>query len=166
MPFTPFHFGPGALLQTAAPRHVSFLAFCAANVLIDTEPLYFMLTAQDPLHRFFHSYVGATLAMAATVAIFLLALQLAARIRLPDVFGWQGLTRRQVLGGAVAGSYSHIVLDSLMHADIRPLAPFSQSNALYGLISIEALQWLCVACAALVMVFLVVRRRLRPQNTD
>jgi membrane-bound metal-dependent hydrolase YbcI (DUF457 family) len=166
MPFTPFHFGPGALLQTAAPRHVSFLGFCAANVLIDTEPLYFMLTGQDPLHRFFHTYVGATLAMAATVAIFLLALRLARRIRLPDVLGWQGLTRRQVLGGAVAGSYSHIVLDSIMHADIRPFSPFSQANGLYGLISIEVLQWLCVACAALVMVFLVVTRRRQPQNME
>lgn len=166
MPFTPFHFGPGALLQTAAPRHVSFLAFCAANVLIDTEPLYFMLTGQEPLHRFFHTYVGATLVMAATVAIFLLALRLARRFWLPDVLGWQGLTRRQVLGGAVAGSYSHIVLDSIMHADIQPFSPFSQANGLYGLISIEALQWLCVACAALVMVFLVVTRRRRPQNME
>lgn len=27
MPLTPFHFGPGALIHSAAPRHVSFLAF-------------------------------------------------------------------------------------------------------------------------------------------
>lgn len=102
MPFTPFHFGPGALLHAVAPRQISFLAFCAANVLIDTEPLYFMLTDQDPLHRFLHTYAGATLMMAATVALFLLALRVAARFRLPDVLGWQGLRRRQVLGGALA----------------------------------------------------------------
>jgi membrane-bound metal-dependent hydrolase YbcI (DUF457 family) len=165
MPFTPFHFGPGALIQTLAPRHVSFVAFCGANVLIDTEPLYFMLRGEDPLHRFFHTYVGATLAMAATVALFLLALRLAARVRLPNPLGWQSLTRLQVLGGAAAGSYSHIVLDSVMHADIRPFSPFSQANALHGLISIEALQTLCLACAALVMVYLVVRRLLRIENT-
>ena len=164
MPFTPFHFGPGALMHAVAPRQVSFLAFCGANVLIDTEPLYFMLTGQDPLHRFFHTYVGTTLIMAATVAVFLLALRLAGRVKLPDVLGWQGLTRRQVLGGAVAGSYSHIVLDSLMHADIRPFSPFSQANGLQGLISIEALQWLCLACAALVMVFLMARHWLGTQN--
>lgn len=165
MPFTPFHFGPGALLQTVAPRHVSFLAFCAANVLIDTEPLYFMLTGQDPLHRFFHTYAGATLAVAATVALFVLLLRLAARVRLPDLFGWQGVTRRQVVGGAVAGGYSHIALDSIMHADIRPLAPFSQANALQGWMSIGTLQMLCVACAIWVVVFLVARRQLRRNNT-
>jgi len=158
MPFTPFHFGPGALMHAVAPRQISFLAFCGANVLIDTEPLYFMLTGQDPLHRFFHTYVGATLAMAATVALFLMALRLGARLRLPDPFGWQALTQRAVLGGAVAGGYSHIVLDSVMHADIRPWAPFSQANAIYSLISIEALQTLCLACAALAALILGARR--------
>lgn len=148
MPFTPFHFGPGALIHAVAPRHVSFLAFCGANVLIDTEPLYFMLTGQYPLHRFFHTYIGATLVMVATVALFLLALRVAARLRLPNPFGWQALTRLAVLGGAAAGSYSHIVLDSVMHADIRPWAPFSAANAFYALISMEALQTLCLACAA------------------
>ena len=37
MPITPFHFGPGAALHVLAPRHVSFLAFCAANVVIDVK---------------------------------------------------------------------------------------------------------------------------------
>jgi len=74
MSFTPFHPGPGALVHVMAPRRVSFLAFCGANVLMDTEPLYFMLSGQEPLHRFFHTYVGATLIMAATVALFLLTL--------------------------------------------------------------------------------------------
>lgn len=44
-----------------------------------------------------------------------------------------------------------------MHADIRPFAPFSQANGLYGGMSIETLQVLCVACAIGVVVFLVAR---------
>ena len=59
MPFTPFHFGPGALVHAVAPRHVSFVAFCAANVAIDVEPLVWMLRGEPPLHRFAHSFVGA-----------------------------------------------------------------------------------------------------------
>jgi hypothetical protein len=51
MPVTPFHFGPGAAIHSLAPKRVSFLAFCVSNVLIDIEPLYFMLTKQFPLHR-------------------------------------------------------------------------------------------------------------------
>lgn len=53
MPITPFHFGPGAAIHALAPKQVSFLAFCVSNILIDIEPLYFMLTDQYPLHRFF-----------------------------------------------------------------------------------------------------------------
>ena len=44
MPVTPFHFGPGAALHAVAPKHVSFLAFCAANILIDLESLYNLRT--------------------------------------------------------------------------------------------------------------------------
>jgi hypothetical protein len=36
----------GAAVHAVAPRYVSFLAFCAANVLIDMETLYFLLTNQ------------------------------------------------------------------------------------------------------------------------
>ena len=73
MPVTPFHFGPGAAFHALAPRHVSFLAFCAANVLIDIEPLYFILTGQYPVHRFFYTYIGATFIVAITIVLFTLA---------------------------------------------------------------------------------------------
>ena len=63
MPFTPFHFGPGALVSAAARKYVSFLAFCAVNVLIDVESLYNMLTRQPRIHTFLHTYVGATVAI-------------------------------------------------------------------------------------------------------
>ena len=58
MPFTPFHFGAGALVHAVAPRRISFLAFCAANVLIDVEPLAHMLRREIPVHGFAHSVVG------------------------------------------------------------------------------------------------------------
>jgi hypothetical protein len=143
VPFTPFHFGPGAALHALAPRRVSFLAFCGANILIDVEPLYFMLTGQDPLHRFFHTVVGATLVAAVTVAIFILAKGLARRVRLPDALEWQGLRAGPVACGAFAGTYSHVVLDSVMHWDMKPFAPFSNANPLLHFVSVDALQWAC-----------------------
>jgi len=73
MPFTAFHFGPGALVHSAAPKHVSFLAFCGAHVLVDVELLYFMLTHQWPIHCFFHIYVGTMVAVAIVVVMFALA---------------------------------------------------------------------------------------------
>lgn len=161
MPVTPFHFGPGGAIHALAPGHVSFLAFCAANVLIDLEPLHYMQFDQGSLHRFFHTYVGASLIAAATVLIFLLALKLAARVKLPNPFQWQALKPVAVVTGAVTGSYSHIVLDSVMHADIRPWSPFSEANGLYRVISLDQLHAFCVWSGAAALVVIVARRLLQ-----
>lgn len=165
MPFTPFHFGVGAALHAAAPHRVSFLAFCAANVIIDVEPLYYMLTDNPPLHRFFHTYIGATLVAVATIVLFSACKRLASRFRLPDIFGWQSLRLPEVAAGSALGTYTHIVLDSIMHLDIRPLAPFSEANALLQLLSLSALQWVCVAAGILGAVMLAIRRW-RPRSKN
>jgi hypothetical protein len=44
---------------------------------------------------------------------------------------------------AYFGSYSHIILDSITHDDIRPLTPLAESNALYRIISLPALHQAC-----------------------
>lgn len=171
MPITPFHFGPGALLHTVVPERISFLAFCSANVLIDLEPLYYMVTGQYPLHRFFHTYVGATIIMVATTAIFLALFQLSSKVKLFNIFNWQSLATSQIWLGAAAGSYSHIVLDSVMHPDIAPLSPFSEANNLFLIIPLRELHLFCVFSAFLGLSILGVRyfvrkrsRAIRSQN--
>ena len=141
MPFTPFHFGPAALVHSAAPKHISFLAFCGANVLVDVEPLYFMLTHQYPIHRFFHTYVGATIAAALVVGMFALAHAIAPRLL--DALGLRKLSVRTVALGAILGTYSHVALDSLMHADMEPFAPFSDRNPLLGAVFLSTLHGFC-----------------------
>lgn len=158
MPITPFHFGPGAAIHALAPKRVSFLAFCAANVFIDVEPLYYMRTDQYPLHRFFHTYIGATLIVILTAALFISARDFARRLALPNPFKWRQLGIPAVGLGAVLGSYSHIVLDSFMHADIAPLSPFSEANPLLGLVSLAALHWGCVAAGVLGVASLLLRQ--------
>jgi membrane-bound metal-dependent hydrolase YbcI (DUF457 family) len=164
MPITPFHFGPGAAIHAVAPKHVSFLAFCAANVLIDIEPLYYMLTGQYPLHRFFHTYIGASIITLATALIFFAALKLAARCSLPDLLQWQSLSERAIWLGAAIGSYSHIVFDSVMHVDITPLFPFSDTNALYQLIPLSKLHLFCVFAAILGLFILGTRKLFKARH--
>lgn len=157
MPFTPFHFGPGALIKACAPRHVSFTVFVFAQVLIDIEPLYYMLRGEYPLHRFFHSYIGATLIVAA--AYFLgrpicgLALAIMKTNLKPTIESLlaaaRSIPRLPALIGAIAGAYSHVFLDSIMHSDIRPLAPFADSNNLFLAVSVFELHLYC-AIAGLV----------------
>lgn len=144
MPVTPFHFGPGAALHAIAPRHVSFIAFCGANVLIDVEPLTYMLRHEYPLHRFFHTFAGASLVWPATILVFLLAQRSAEVVPIPNIFNWKSLTVSRVGIGAALGAYTHIVFDGLMHRDMHPLAPFSDENPLLGLVPLAWLHWFCI----------------------
>lgn len=157
MPFTPFHFGPGALLHAAAPRQVSFLAFCTANVAIDVESLYNLVNHRHPVHAFFHSYLGATLAALALIGLFLALRRCAARIRLPNPLDWQGLSLRPVAIGAALGAWSHVALDSLMHVDIAPLAPWSGRNHLLGIVLLDMLHAACAAAGVLGLLIIGVR---------
>ena|SRR5689334_5651116 len=157
MPFTPFHFGAGALVHAAAPRRVSFLAFCAANVLIDVEPLACMLRGEAPVHRFAHTSIGAVLVALVTFALWLAAAKAAPVLRLPDVLGWRRLTAPPVAIGAALGSVSHVLLDSVMHADLRPFAPWSDANPLYGVVGLDALLGSCAVAALIGIVVAGVR---------
>lgn len=138
-----------------------FLVFCSANVLIDIEPLYYMTTGQYPLHRFFHTYVGTTIIMVVTALVFFVALKWASRLRLPNFFQWKNLNPLPIWLGAAAGSYSHIVFDSVMHSDIVPLFPFSEVNVLYQLVPIGELHLFCVFAAVSGLVILGIRRLIK-----
>ena len=53
--------------------------------------------------------------------------------------------------GALIGAWSHLLLDSFMHADIKPLSPFSDANILLGTINLALLHSLCLASGVLGM---------------
>jgi len=42
------------------------------------------------------------------------------------------------------GAYSHVVIDSIMHADLEPFAPLSTTNNLLGIISASLLHKVCI----------------------
>jgi len=157
VPVTPFHFGPGALVSVASPRYVSFLAFCAVNVLIDVESLHNMLTHQVRIHTFFHTYLGASF-----VAVYMVALFIAARwlaLRLPDhaLLRWRTLGVLPVAVGSALGAWSHVLLDSIMHSDITPLAPWSRANPMFQAISTTALHVVCTVAGCLAITWLLLR---------
>lgn len=158
MPITPFHFGPGAAIHALAPQRISFLAFCAANVLIDVESLYYLSTKQYPVHRFFHTYVGATLVAILAVMLFLAARSFARRFGLSAPFKSQAPSISCIAIGAALGTYTHIVFDSIMHSDMLPFAPFSDANPLFRIVSLPALHWFCVAAGVLGVAILLFKK--------
>ncbi|HXG60055.1 MAG TPA: metal-dependent hydrolase [Planctomycetota bacterium] len=144
MPFTPFHMGPGIFLKAVLQGSFSLMVFGWAQIVMDIQPLIVLLTGKGHLHGFTHTYLGATLIGAFSavtgkyVSQLALSMLLGAGSKGTPIAWWVAL-----LSGFV-GSYSHVVLDSLMHADVEPYFPFSAANDLLGLVSVEALHKFCV----------------------
>src|SRR5688500_13167370 len=69
MPVTPYHLGPGAAIKAVMPRHFSFTIFCFAQIVTDSETAYYILQGEYPLHRWFYTYLGATIVAVACVVV-------------------------------------------------------------------------------------------------
>ena len=167
MPITPFHFGPGALLASAAPGRISWTVFALANVLIDLEPvgLYFLIG--DPAHPWLHTVPGA-LAVAVLAA-------LAGRRPCEAFLRWwnsrlspgqarwlwmrPGIPSASAWAGALLGTLSHVGLDAFMHGDVRILWPLQEANPLVGRIDLGVLHTGCVIAGVAGIAILAIRRR-------
>ena len=157
MPITPFHFGPAAAVKAVAPRHFSFTMFVFTNIVIDVEPLYYMAMGDWPIHRFLHTYLGATIA--AFVCFFAGRPVCAWAIRLwnsrlseAQARWLRAEPRIEALpaaAGTLIGGWSHVLLDSLMHSDMEPLAPFAAGSGMTNLVTIAQLELFCAIAGAL-----------------
>ncbi len=165
MPFTPFHMGPGLALKAVAGERFSLLAFGVAQVAMDLEPLVGILSGADVLHGTSHTYLAAIpigLVAAAITPILCRPLlrawnQFLRNYRLARLAGADTFAKPALVFGALAGTLSHVALDSLMHHDIRPLAPFSTANGLLGAVSLNTLHFACVAAGLAGFVIWAVR---------
>lgn len=152
MPFTPFHLGPGMALKACGGKHLSLIVFGFTQVLMDVEPLIRLWRDDAILHGLSHTYLGAT--VIALVAILLgrplgiWALNLWNSRLSPAQHVWLALPSTiswlVAVSGAFLGSYSHVLLDSVMHADMRPWAPFASINGLLHAMSYAHLHLFCL----------------------
>src|SRR5688572_29071880 len=120
--------GPAMAIKALAPRRFSLLMFGLSQVAIDIEPGLGLLLGWEILHGWTHTYAGA---VAIALGVLLVGRPLAlwilrrwnAELRThglewladPDSLGWL-----PAAAGAFIGTLSHVALDSLMHADMRP----------------------------------------------
>jgi hypothetical protein len=170
MPITPFHMGPGLLVKAVGGRHVSLMVFGFSQVAMDIEPVVRMIRNDVVLHGFVHTYLGATLIGLVSVVVGRPVCQALLGRWAPDpraafetwLRGPERISRTAAVVGAFVGTYSHVFLDSIMHSDLQPLAPFSGANALLAIVSSGALHVGCVlsgVLGVLVGVTVFMRRR-------
>ncbi len=145
MPFTPIHMGPGILIKAILQSSFSLMVFGWTQIIMDIQPLIVLITGEGHLHGFTHSYVGAVLIAisAALTGKYLSELGLKllgiSRNEDPISIAWW-----VVFFSAFVGSFSHVLLDSIMHSDVEPFFPFLLDSPLLGLISVQMLHKICL----------------------
>lgn len=111
---------------------------------MDIQPLIVLITGEGHLHGFSHTYIGATLlaVFSALSGKYLSELGLSllgiAKDK-PITISWM-----VCFISAFIGTYSHVVLDSIMHTDVEPFFPFTLTNHLQGIISVDTLHKFCL----------------------
>jgi membrane-bound metal-dependent hydrolase YbcI (DUF457 family) len=142
LPFTPFHVGPGLLIKALLQGSFSLMVFGWAQIIMDIQPLFVILTGHGHLHGFSHTYIGATL----------IGLGSAVTGKYAAEFGLRFIGEARYLPirwpvavvSAFIGSFSHVLLDSVMHGDVEPFAPFLLDNPFLGLLSVNTLHKFCL----------------------
>lgn len=151
MPITPLHIWQGMIFKALFQGSFSFMVFGWAQIIMDIQPVYVVLadSRRFELHGFSHTYLGATLlAILSALSGKYVAQWGLKRLVLPETISWLC-----VFFSAFLGTYSHVVLDSIMHDDIQPFFPFSLDNPFVDVMTIEQLHWFCLISGFLGAVF-------------
>ncbi len=164
--------GPGLVVKSVLGRRFSLMVFGFSQVAIDIEPLVGILRGDDILHGFTHTYLGATLIALASVVIGRPICQFLLRYWKPDpasaFLNWWGvpgvISWPAAIVGAFIGTYSHVFLDSIMHQDMQPLAPWSKVNTLLLMIPIDDLYLVCLFSGVLGAMLIVARKIFRRRS--
>lgn len=145
MPVTPFHMGPGLLIKALLRGGFSLMVFGWAQIIMDLQPLFAMITGQGKLHGFSHTFVGATLlGLVAALSGKYLSEWGLKRLALYEEHRYLSIQWWVVFLSAFIGSYSHVFLDAIMHSDMAPFFPFSVTNPWLGLFSFYGVHKFCV----------------------
>ena len=142
--------GAALIAKPGLNRNISVITFGIAQIAMDIEPGVGMLTGAAVLHGPTHTILGALVIaylvtlIAPSICNYLLRRwnKEVTHHKLPWLVQPE-ISKTAMAVGAFFGTLSHVVLDSLMHHDIHPLAPFSQVNPLMGLVSHDTVYQLC-----------------------
>lgn len=149
MPFTPVHMGPGIRIKSVLGGSFSLMIFGWTQIIVDLQPLYVLIRGEGHLHGFSHTYLGSSLlAIVAALTgkwlsefgLWLLGLDPSRTVKIPWVV---------VFVSAFIGSSSHVLLDSIMHSDVRPFFPISDANIFLRLVSTGMLHILCLVAGVI-----------------
>ena len=133
MPFTPFHLGPALAIGLPLRRYIHVPTFIIANIITDIEPfITLVLNLNYPLHGYLHTLIGAF-----AIGLVLSYLMYESEGILSPL--WRRLllesepcyNLRTFAIAGISGTILHVLMDSPLYSDIKPLYPIS-INPLYN----------------------------------
>ena len=165
MPFTPFHWGPNSVLGVALTKIFDLPTLLVACVIVDLEPLSVMAFGWHyPLHGFFHSFMGATLAGLGTAAL-MVPLQPYLRIFTTPLRLAQDSSWLKILWTSLFGVFSHVLLDAPLYRDIQPFYPLAK-NPFYRLFEFETIYLFCAVCFGIALIAYVMKITLTREKSE
>jgi len=112
--------------------------------------------ASWPVHRMTHTLLGAAVVAGLVVCMMALIRQMPRLQSMTTDDGECSLWGISV--GALVGTWSHVLLDSIVHLDVRLFAPFNDALPFYGLLEWEQVNLLCIVSAAVGLLLHVLQR--------
>lgn len=144
MPFTPFHMGPGILIKALMGGSFSLMVFGWTQIVMDIQPLIVLISGEGHLHGFSHTYLGATLLAIFSALTGKYLSQFGLWVLRIEPSPHVSIAWWIVFLSAFIGSFSHVILDSIMHADVQPFFPLSSHNIFLEIISVSLLHKFCL----------------------
>lgn len=124
MPFTPFHLGPAFLLGQIFEKRINLISILLGSVIIDVRATYCLFAGCRPLHGPLHTFLMAT------IIVFLLTWliftqrqwlqKITDRLQVDQTYSFMS-----IIAGSIIGTWGHVLFDSFLYTDIRPLWPLT-----------------------------------------
>jgi len=142
MPFTPFHLGPAFLLGEMFEKRINLISIILGSIIIDVRATYCLFSGCRPLHGPLHTFLNATV-IALLLSIFLFSQKewlqkITDKLRIERTYSFISIAI-----GTLIGTFSHVLLDSFLYTDTRPLWPFSL-NPFLGIAGSGTIYLLCM----------------------
>lgn len=120
MPITPLHFGINGYIATIFRKKIDIASMVLANIVLDIQPFLALIVGLNiPLHGISHSLIGAILICLIASIIYGYGLK------------WIFSLKKSIfifINSWVLGGILHVLLDALVHTDVRLFYPISNFN--------------------------------------
>jgi membrane-bound metal-dependent hydrolase YbcI (DUF457 family) len=165
MPFTPYHVGPGIAAKAILQDHFNLIIFSATQVVMDLQPLVVILTGRGEIHGSTHTLLGAAVLGVLSALAFRYPTRWLLNVFLPGTRPRVKLSWMTAFFSALAGTFSHALIDALIYPDVELLWPLTSAKPLRIGFTTPQMITFCVASGVIGLVLYGIIKLIRRSKT-